>query len=970
MKPSNRGKVFHHKTSGPLGRILSKWFLALIFGICIIAGQPRCRASTPTLTWYVEGAGSLDDFGSGVAVDHAGNTYFGSSHQGPARLSTTNISGAAFVISKLRASGDVIWRLAFPSDSNEMTQARFLLDANENVIVALNSATAHSFGTGVSFLKISPTGTLLWAAGSGAGGYPFLNSPFSAIDSDGNAIFTFSLSGNFQFGSLRVGSSNMEVLTLKVSPGGDLLWAKRGSGAAINQPTGLCSDTNSNFYITGSFTSPSLTFGSLALAGSQGITTGFLCKFDRNGDPIWGRTWRTLNGGMLNNMGVARFPGGEIAVCGRTLDGLALSTNLFSGEAGYVIRFDENGTFRAFLQINRQVVPFEILADVDSQLILSGILSNSNDVGTAVFGGISDCFVAKLEWTGGLVWSKVFGSSYTDGNYYGQTVVDPNGPIYVGTSTYKDFGIDQVRLQGAGGQDAILLKLTPPPLLAPPVISVQPSSMSVSEGAEAGFSVVSTNGISFQWFWNDQLIAGATNASLTIPRTSLTNAGSYTVEITNASGTIRSEAATLTVQPGLSILVATIAGTGVPGHLDATNALQGELNAPDGPSVASDGTIYFADTLGNAIRTLGPDGSLGTIAGNGKVGYLDGVGADAYFSFPNGTRALRDGDIIVTDAENDVLRLITGIGEHSVRTFAGDGARGYLNGPALSARFAFPNDAVEDSSGTLYVSEFDNNVIRKIARDGVVTTWAGSGAPGGSDGVGTTATFNQPGGLALDSVGNLFVTEFTGQRVRKIDPRGAVTTLAGDGTTGYRDGAGPLARFNKPNGIVVTPDGNIYLTESGNHTIRRISPSGFVDTVAGTGAAGFANGDRGTAMFNSPGGIALGMDGSLIVADTGNHRIRRIILPQSPQDRPLLTGDLFFGVTIFGKPGDTFQIEASESAGSPSWTALTNLTLNTPSVRWIDPRPASNRSRIYRAVQVSPETARSALRFRANGYMK
>ncbi len=213
-----------------------------------------------------------------------------------------------------------------------------------------------------------------------------------------------------------------------------------------------------------------------------------------------------------------------------------------------------------------------------------------------------------------------------------------------------------------------------------------------------------------------------------------------------------------------------------------------------------------------------------------------------------------------------------------VQAFAGDGQRGFADGKGVAARFADPYGLVCDAAGNFYVSDAgDNNLIRKITPDGSVSTLAG-GAEGFVDGIGRAAAFNTPSGLVLDAAGNLYVADTGNNAIRKIDPHGKVTTIAGDGTAGMRDGPATQARFNGPLGLDVDQAGNIYVADSYNDAIRRISIDGTVTTVAGGHGTGFADGAPDAAMFDTPCNVLLDSQGNLIVADTHNNAIRKITL--------------------------------------------------------------------------------------------
>jgi len=209
-----------------------------------------------------------------------------------------------------------------------------------------------------------------------------------------------------------------------------------------------------------------------------------------------------------------------------------------------------------------------------------------------------------------------------------------------------------------------------------------------------------------------------------------------------------------------------------------------------------------------------------------------------------------------------------------VTTLAGDGSPAFRDG--ASAAFSDPFGIAVTADGIVYVADAgENNRIRKIAPDRTVTTFAG-GSEGFADGTAAAASFNTPSGLALSKDGTLFVADTGNNRIRKITPEGHVSTIAGDGTAGYADGPAAQAKFNGPIGIAVDPRGNIFVADTYNDRIRLITTDGQVSTVAGQGTPGYADGDRNVALFDSPCGIITANDGSLIVADTGNDRLRKV----------------------------------------------------------------------------------------------
>jgi sugar lactone lactonase YvrE len=212
-----------------------------------------------------------------------------------------------------------------------------------------------------------------------------------------------------------------------------------------------------------------------------------------------------------------------------------------------------------------------------------------------------------------------------------------------------------------------------------------------------------------------------------------------------------------------------------------------------------------------------------------------------------------------------------------VTTFAGINTVGYVDGPAASAEFNNPSGLVSDKQGNFYLSDTYNNVIRKISSSGVVSTFAGSGSIGISDGQGAGAQFYGPQGLAIDAQGNVFVADAGNHEIRKITPSGAVSTFAGVDTAGFLDGTGTKAKFNSPHGLAFDKAGNLYVADRGNNLIRRITPAGLVTTFSGTTTAGFTDATPGlVASYNGPSAVAVDAQGNVFIADEGNNAIREI----------------------------------------------------------------------------------------------
>jgi sugar lactone lactonase YvrE len=319
--------------------------------------------------------------------------------------------------------------------------------------------------------------------------------------------------------------------------------------------------------------------------------------------------------------------------------------------------------------------------------------------------------------------------------------------------------------------------------------------------------------------------------------------------------------------------VSTYAGDGTSGFNDGATS-SARFNSPLGVAVDSSGNVYVGDASNHRIRKITSAGVVSTFAGSGTAGFNDGATSSAQFNNPRGVAVDSSGNVYVGDFSNHRIRKITSGGV--VSTLAGDGTSGFNDGATSSAKFDSPFGVAVDSSGNVYVADYGNHRIRVITPAGVVSTFAGDGTFGFNDGATSSAQFKYPYGVAVDSSGNVYVADSNNHRIRKITSGGVVSTLAGDGTAGYLDGTGTAARFNLPSGVAVDSSGNVYVAEFFNHRIRKITSGGVVSTLAGDGTAGFNDGATSSAKFDSPFGVAVDSSGNVYVADRNNNRIRKI----------------------------------------------------------------------------------------------
>jgi len=477
----------------------------------------------------------------------------------------------------------------------------------------------------------------------------------------------------------------------------------------------------------------------------------------------------------------------------------------------------------------------------------------------------------------------------------------------------------------------------------PPVITTQPSSLNASVGGTAVFTVSASNTpTSYQWHFNGSAISGATTATYTVTSVTQAHAGSYSVTVSNSAGSVTSASATLNVftpavttqvvtsghevtlvapltegfyqwqvstdggvtwtnltdnstysgaiTPYLTIKSATSGqnnyryryvinpmggtSTGAPITLSVTTAL---IPFPVAIAVDGTGNLYVADSSTHVVQKISTTNQVTTLAGtSGATGSADGTGATARFNQPSGISVASNGSLVVSDTANALIRQISSTG--AVTTLAGSSTvRGNDDATGSAATFRMPIGIAHHNSGTIYLSDANNHTIRALTTANVVSTFAGSaGNSGSADAVGAAARFNLPTGLAVDNAGNVYVADTTNNLIRKITPDGTVTTLAGVvGVSGWEDGNDAL--FNQPQGLAVDSSGNLYVADTGNSTIRKITPSGAVTTVAGLPTiGGLMDGTGSNAWFNQPRDLTVDASGNLYVADTGNAAIRKI----------------------------------------------------------------------------------------------
>jgi sugar lactone lactonase YvrE len=370
-------------------------------------------------------------------------------------------------------------------------------------------------------------------------------------------------------------------------------------------------------------------------------------------------------------------------------------------------------------------------------------------------------------------------------------------------------------------------------------VSAGPYNTTVEITGTAFSTTLSDNKVSFNDKEGTVTAATATKLVTTVPL----GAGTGNIKVTVSGKAVTGPLFTYQ----LSAITSVFAGSGTKGAKDDMGA-NASFNTPTGITTDGDGNVYVADQGNNKIRKIDVSGLVSTFSGTGAAGFVNGT--VACFNIPTGLTADNAGNVFVADGGNHVIRKITSL--HDVSTFSGDGTYGFQDGPPINARFKNPTGIIGDGKGNFYVADPQNSLIRKIDNTGAVSTFAGNMAFDLKDGDGKAASFNLPVSVAIDKNGNLYIADVINFRIRKITPGGSVSTVQ---TTGSF-----ITQFDGIDAVATDLDGNIYV--SAKTKLIKVSSSNVTTVIADN--------------LKDAQGITVDKNGIIYIADTGNNLIRKI----------------------------------------------------------------------------------------------
>jgi len=800
----------------------------------------------------------------GVAVDGLGNLFIADTFNN--RIRQVDTSG---IITTLAGNGSA----GYSGDGGAATNASLdgpygvAVDSTGNLFIAdtYNNRIRQVDTDGIVTTVAGNSGTG-YSGDGGAAVHASLSYPFGVVvDGFGNLFIADTLNDRIR----QVNTSG--VITTVAGDGGIGYFGDGGvaANASLDEPYGATVDGSGNLFIADTDNNR---IREVALAGSPTLTLNNVTTNEAGSySVIITNTWGSVTSTVATLTvvlppAITSQPQSLTAVNGST----ASFSVTVSGTAPLVCQWQQNqtnlsdgGNISGSATTNLLLSPVTTNNAGDYTVIISnawgsmtssvaaltvalppGITSQPQSLTVTNEG--SALFSVTVSGTAPLVcqWQENQTNLSDGGNISGSATTN----LQLSLATTNDAGNYAVIISNAWGSitsSVALLTIVPPP----PEITQQPANQTVASGVRASFSVAvwSIGLATYQWQLNGSNLPANT--------------------------------------------ITTVAGDGSAGYSgDGGAATNASLDEPYGVAVDGSGNIFISDLGNNRIRKMNPSGAITTVAGNGSAGYSahSGPATNASLYYPCGVAVDNLGDIFIADLGNNRIRKVNANG--IITTVAGNGRAAYSGdgGVATNASLNEPYGVAVDGSGNIFIADLGNNRIRKVNAGGIITTVAGNGSAGysGDGGAAINASLDEPYGVAVDSSGDLFIADTDNNCIRIVNASGIISTVAGNGGAGYSGdgGAATNASLDQPYGVAVDGLSNLFIAELGDNRIRQVDASGFITTVAGNGSAGYS-GDGGAATnasLDDPYGVASDGMGNLFIADTDNNRIRHVALDGSP----------------------------------------------------------------------------------------
>jgi len=890
-------------------------YLSLIFFILIFCCRPLVYAQVINT---IAGNGSIGWLGDGIAatssslfypttavVDASGNVYIADFNQSRVRM--VNTSGIITTIAGIGVSG-------YNGDNIPATTAKLnepngvLPDGRGNIYIAeMNGNRIRKINSSGYIYTVAGTGSMSSAGDGGPATNAGVNRPTNlAMDGTGNLYIA-------DWGNNKIRRIDPSgTITTICGTGTATYTGDNGpaTAATINNPYSVSLDALGNLYFSDehNYALRKINLGTNIITTIAG--TG-VAGFGGDGGPATNAQFNQPDGIVADagNLYIADYSNNRIRKVvlstGIVTTVVGNGTGAFSGDGGPATSAEING-------------PSGITNDATGNFYISDFLNNrirkvsignhpprfvngynqtltvcENSVADSINSllQINDSDVGQTEtWTIGTspihgIVAISYSVSSTGGN------ITPTGLIYTPSISYSGYDSFKIRINDGISIDSTKIVVTITPL---PTVSSITGTNTIATGSTTTLSETTTGG---SWSSSNTAITTVGSGGIV----SGVSAGSAIISymVSNSCGSTV-VADTITVSGSCTHLISTIAGNGTYGYTgDGGAATAAELAEPNGLAVNGDGFVYIGDNFNNVIRRIDTSGHITTVAGNGTAGF-SGDGGPATNAEIHSTAGLAvdgDGNLYIGDSYNSRVRKVSPSG--IITTYAGDGFAGYSGdgGAAAAAKLFNPSGLAIDKAGNLYIADISNHVVRKVSKSGIITTYAGNGSSGfsGDGGSALSAQMADPSALAIDGTGNLYISDVSNRRIRKVNSSGIITTIAGNGTAGVTGDGGPAtaAELYFAIGLSLDVTGNLYIADGNSETIRKIDTSGIINSVAGDGLGGFG-GDGGpatAAMLNVPYNVSADGLGNIYIADGFNNRIRFV---NNCSPLSLITGTLEF----------------------------------------------------------------------------